>query len=355
VNHRPRTYDLKDAGARTVTAALAGGDFTANGGTLLSNYVLPTTATGAAQIDQAVLTAAIVGLPTKTYDATTAASLTSANYGLSGFAAGEGATVTTPTASTPRPTSAIRTSRPPWLAATSRPIPARCCPTMSCPPAPAAPGSSTKAPLTPASLMTRPRPMTATVAALTSANYAFSGFIAGQSGTITETTGVYDSANAGARTVTATFGSSDFTAGGGTLLTNYLLPTTASGAGHITQATLTAAIIGNPTKLYDGTTSATLTSATTSLLGFVAGEGADRHRDGRDLCFAQCRAAHRHRSLGSSDFTATGATLLSNYVLPTTAAGIGQINQAQLVATLSGVSKTYDGTTAPRWRPATTS
>jgi hypothetical protein len=52
---------------------------------LLANYVLPTTASGAGTITQAGLVATIVGTPTKTYDATTGAVLTTVNYSLSGF------------------------------------------------------------------------------------------------------------------------------------------------------------------------------------------------------------------------------------------------------------------------------
>ena len=50
------------------------------------------------------------------------------------------------------------------------------------------------------------------------------------------------------------------------------MPTTASGAGRSRPETLTAAIIGDPTKTYDGTTTATLTPANFSLSGLVSGE-----------------------------------------------------------------------------------
>jgi filamentous hemagglutinin family protein len=339
-------YADVNAGARAVTASLATSNFTANGGTLLSNYNLPTTAAGVGTINQAVLTAAIIGLPTKTYDATTAAILAASNYGLTGFVAGESASVTKTTGAYASPNAGIRTvsttlAGGDFTAGSSTLLSNYVLPTTA-----SGAGIINRAPLT-ASIIGDPTKTYDgnTVAALTSANYAFSGFIAGQSGTITRTTGVYDSANAGARTVTATFGSSDFTAGGGTLLTNYLLPTSASGAGRITQAALTAAIIGNPTKPYDGTTSATLSSGNYQLLGFVAGEGADVTETAGTYASPNVGPRVVTASLGSSDFTATGATLLSNYVLPTTAAGIGQINQAQLVATLINVSKTYDGTT----------
>ncbi|NWP61428.1 hypothetical protein GY994_23320, partial [Escherichia coli] len=44
------SYDSVNAGSRTVDVLLAAGDFTANAGTDLANYVLPTMATGAGTI-----------------------------------------------------------------------------------------------------------------------------------------------------------------------------------------------------------------------------------------------------------------------------------------------------------------
>ncbi|NWM49662.1 hypothetical protein GY641_25165, partial [Escherichia coli] len=90
----------------------------------------------------------------------------------------------------------------------------------------------------------------------------------------TETTARYNIADAGVRTILASLGSADFVANPGTLLTNYILPVSASGIGTIDRATLTAAIIGNPTKVYDGSTTATLTSANYQLTGFIGSEGA---------------------------------------------------------------------------------
>ncbi len=66
---------------------------------------------------------------------------------------------------------------------------------------------------------------------------------------------------------------SDFVADSGTDLSNYALPTTILGGGTINKALLSAAIIGNPTSIYDDTTLATLTSGNYQLAGFVAGQG----------------------------------------------------------------------------------
>jgi len=56
------------------------------------------------------------------------------------------------------------------------------------------------------------------------------------------------------------------------LLSNYVLPTAATGAGTITVAPLTATIIGTPTKVYNGTTAATLAPANYALTGLVGTE-----------------------------------------------------------------------------------
>ena len=96
-----------------------------------------------------------------------------------------------------------------------------------------------------------------TSAALTSANFSLSGLVTGESITVMQTSGTYNSQDVvSANTVTASLGSGSFTAGGATLLSNYVLPSTASGAGQITPKTLTGSIIGNPTKTYDGNANA---------------------------------------------------------------------------------------------------
>jgi hypothetical protein len=88
------TYASPDAGIRLVTAMLTAGDYDPNDLTNLANYILPTIAVGPGTIAPAVLTASIIGNPTKTYDTTTGATLGFANYSLSGFVAGQGGTVT---------------------------------------------------------------------------------------------------------------------------------------------------------------------------------------------------------------------------------------------------------------------
>lgn len=77
-----------------VTVSLIAGNFAATGSTLLENYLLPETLTGNGVIDRRLVTVTLAGVPTKSFDGNTTATLTSANFSLAGFVAGEGASVT---------------------------------------------------------------------------------------------------------------------------------------------------------------------------------------------------------------------------------------------------------------------
>jgi hypothetical protein len=69
-----------------------------------------------------------------------------------------------------------------------------------------------------------------TTATLTPANYSLTGFVNGDSVSVTKTTGTYSSQNVGTGlTVTTTLAPTDFSPVGATLLSNYTLPTSASG------------------------------------------------------------------------------------------------------------------------------
>ncbi|MBU3594824.1 filamentous hemagglutinin N-terminal domain-containing protein [Polynucleobacter sp. 86C-FISCH] len=109
---------------------------------------------------------------------------------------------------------------------------------------------------------------TNTSATLVSGNFSLAGFITGEGATVTQTVGVYNSANAStntayspASTVTASLIPSHFTADTGTVLSNYVLPTGATGAGVITAAPLTvsansyAGFAGQAPASFDGTVS----------------------------------------------------------------------------------------------------
>ncbi len=342
------TYASADAGSRGVMATLSAGNFAATGGANLSNYILPMTASGTGSINQKGLTAVISGDPTKTYDGGTVATLASSDYTMGGFVGSEGATVGQTVgryASADAGSQGVTT-------------------TLSAGNFTATGGANLANYILPATASgtgaINHKGLTAVVggnptktydggtgATLAPSDYTLNGFVSGQGATVTKTSGAYDLADAGSRTVAATLGSGDFTQNSGTNLANYLLPTTASGAGAINQKTLTAAITGDPTKTYDGSTTATLASSDYTLSGFVTGQGATLSPGTGTYDAADAGSRTVTAALGSGDFTQGSGTNLSNYILPTTASGTGTINQKALSAAISGTpTKTYDGTTA---------
>ncbi|OYO29344.1 filamentous hemagglutinin N-terminal domain-containing protein, partial [Janthinobacterium sp. PC23-8] len=268
-------YNLSGTGASSASTTLAGGDFSAANGSLSSNYILPTSASGAASITPKALTAALTGV-TKTYDGTTSAALSGANYQLSGFVGAESATVSQAAgqynsanvvgASSVSASLAV----PDFTAGASTSLANYVLPTT-------ATGAATitakalTASLTGAIVKAYDGGLTAV---LNPGNYSLNGFIAGESGGITQTAALYNSANvAGATTVTANLSSSDLVAGASTLASNYSLPASASGAASITAKALGATISGVG-KVYDGGTAAALTGANYQLTGLVGGESA---------------------------------------------------------------------------------
>ena len=144
--------------------------------------------------------------------------------------------------------------------------------------------------------------------------------------------------------MSATLAAGDFTPGAGTLASNYNLPSSASGSGHITAVTLTASIIGNPVKTYDGNTGATLTSANFSLTPLVGSESFTVTKttgtyNSKDVPTANSVST----TLIAVDFTAGAGTLASNYNLPATASGAGHITPAHLTVKADDKLKTYNG------------
>jgi hypothetical protein len=183
---------------------------------------------------------------------------------------------------------------------------------------------------------------------LTAANYTLTGFVTGQGALVPQSaTANYVAPDAGTNIgITSGLVLSDFVANSGTNLSNYQLPSTGSGTGTITQAPLSAVIVGNPTKTYDSTTAASLTSANYQLTGFVGSQSAAVAQPSGIYASANAGTETVTATLASGDFTAGSATNLNNYALPVSASGTGTINRAPLVIT--GVSTTpqvYNGTT----------
>ncbi len=337
-----------------VTATLEDSDFSLASGTLLSNYSFSRTVTGTGTINPVTLSGFIANNPTKVYDGTTAGTVTGADYVLYGLVGSDSITVNQPSGTYasanagPEPITASLTAGN-FTAGGSTLLSNYVLPSSLTGPGtiqPKALGSNNIN----GSIVGNPTKTYdgTTTATLTSANYLLTGWVGSDGATVTQTVGQYSSANAGAETVTATLTPSEFVPEGSTNLSNYVLPTAVYGTGTINPATLTVSIFGNPTKVYDGTTTAVLAAANYQISGFVSGEGATIvPASFSNYASKNVGEQTITATLTSSAYSADSGTLLSNYVLATTATGTGDITAAPLYVTgVSAGNKVYDTTTA---------
>jgi hypothetical protein len=352
------TYNSKDVpAANTVSATLAAGDFTPAAGTLASNYVLPTTASGPGHITKVVLTASITGDPTRPYNGTKAATLTAANFSLNGLVGTEKFTITQTSGTyNSKDVATANTVTANLTASDFTPTAGADAGNYMLPMTASGAGHITRMTLTAAIIGNPTKPYDGnTGATLAAANFSLSGLASSENFTITQTSGTYNSKDVpAANTVSATLAAGDFTPTGGADVANYVLPSTASGAGHITAVTLTAAIIGDPTRPYNGNTAVTLTATNFSLSGLVGMESfivtkTSGNYNSKDVVSANTVGA----TLVAGDFTPGLNTLASNYVLAATASGPGHITAITVTASVVGdPTKTYNGNTTATLTPA---
>ena len=322
-------YNSKDVlSANTVTVSgVASSNYVGANGFINSNYALPTTIAGPGAITPAPLFVADLGVLNKVYDGATAAQLDLSKVtstSLQGVFAGDNVILSALPGSAAFATPNVGAGIQVTLNGQSI--------------GGADVGDYTLSSTALATANITPRPLTAaivgtptktydgtTVATLSSGNFALTGFVSGQGATVTQTVGTYDAPDAASRTVTAVLTGGAFTGLGSTLLTNYALPTIASGPGLINPALLTVSIVGDPTKLFDGTTAAALTPANFQIGGFFGSDGATITTTtgaygtvgpGPEIVTAQ---------LTSGAYAPSGATKLSNYLLPLSATGVGAI------------------------------
>jgi hypothetical protein len=292
----------------------------------------------------------LTGTTTKVYDGTTAATLTPGNFALTGFAAGEGASVSKTTGTFDNPnvgegkTVSTTLSNSDFAANSGTQLSNYTLPTS----ASGSIGAVTPAPLTAALTGTSSKVYDGgTSATLAASNFALTGFVNSEGASVSKTSGTLDTANVGtSKAVTTTLGSSDFAANSGTDLSNYTTPTSASGSiGSVTPAPLSATLTGSSSKVYDGATSAALTASNFALTGFVNSEDASVSKTSGTLDTANVGSSKTvTTALGSGDFAANSGTQLTNYTLPTSASGnIGSVTPAPLTVSASNARKTYDG------------
>ena len=235
------TYDNANAGTnKLVSVTLAGSDFSPTNGTLLSNYNLPTAVSGNVGVISPKTVTVTNTSRNNTYDGSSyaalalgttysvgalvgldaVASITQTPSGFSGAASGAanaGTFNVTPSAAV-LSTGADSNYNFSYVQSTH---------------------TVNQAPLSVTLTGTTSKVYDGNTAATVAAgNFVLTGFVNAEGANVSQTTGTFDNANPGTgKTVLAALSSSDFAANSDTLLSNYILPTSASGSiGTITPA-----------------------------------------------------------------------------------------------------------------------
>ena len=124
----------------------------------------------------------------------------------------------------------------------------------------------------------------------------------------------------------------------GTFTVHITLPSGAFGPGSITPKPLTAGIVGNPTKIYDGTSTAILTPANFSLSGLVGSDSFTVNQTVGAYNSKDVTATTVSANLGAANFTPGAGTLASNYILP-----LSGPSSTDVTVTVPGTQTYYDG------------
>ncbi|MBU2702175.1 filamentous hemagglutinin family protein [Sporomusaceae bacterium BoRhaA] len=339
------TYDNKNVGSgKTVTingtATLSGVNDLIGKAVYGYNFDGTLNGTISGDITQAPLTAALTGTVKKTYDGTTAATLSSSSYSLNGVIGSDAVTLVTAANGnygdknvgsgknvTVNGLSLSGSDAGNYTIGTS---------------VNGNVGVIDQAPLT--AVLTGTVKKTydgTTTATLNSGNYSLNGVIGNDAvALVTATNGTYGDKNAGSGKNVTVNGLSLSGDDAG----NYTIGTSVNGnVGVIDQASLTAVLTGTVKKTYDGKTTATLNSSNYSLNGVVTGDSVN---------VANTQGSYNDKNAGSGKNVAVDGITLSggdagNYTIGASVNGnVGVIDQAPLTAVLTGtVKKTYDGKT----------
>ena len=169
------------------------------------------------------------------------------------------------------------------------------------------------------------------------------GFVNGESSSVVSGSASFS----GTATTAVNAGTYTITPAAGTLsATNYDFATFNAGTLTINPKALTLTFVGAPTKVYDGTTTVTLTPANFSLSGLAGAESFSVTRTSGNFADKNVSASQSITvALATIDYTAGAGTLAANYILPTSTTGAGSITQRTLVISASAQNKVYDGTT----------
>ncbi|MCA3580997.1 MAG: hypothetical protein IOD08_27355, partial [Bradyrhizobium sp.] len=191
-----------------------------------------------------------------------------------------------------------------------------------------------------------------TTAPLVATNFVVGNLANSDVITVNRTSGDFASKDvntAGPITVSLNLSNADFTVGSGTLLSNYSLPGSVSGAiGTITRRQLTASYTGTISRQFEPGG----VSATPALSGYSFGNFAPNEGVTFTSLFANFATAsageNKAVTILQPQVTPNAATNLNNYIFPgSITVNTGIITRAPATISITGtLSKTYDGTTA---------
>ncbi len=313
-------------------------------GSAANNYSLLSTGntSGIYIINPKVLSASLIGSISKTYDATTLATLTSGNFSaLTGVLAGDTVTLNASTSGAFADKNAgsgktVTVSGVTLAGASAANYTIASSVSGNI-------GTITPKSITAGLLGTITKTYDGTTAmSLPAGQYAFNGIIGGDNLTLAGT-GAYSDKNA-AKGKTVNFTNLTL---GGTDAGNYSLATASlsTSTGVINKKALTPGLVGTVSKVYDGTIVASLDASNYTLSGFVTGDVVTVSAASKTYAD---RNAGTGKTVNVSGLAISGADAANYKLVSTTASGtIGVITPKLLTGTLVGsLNKPYDGTSA---------
>ena len=183
------------------------------------------------------------------------------------------------------------------------------------------------------------------------ADYTIGGVQAGVTGAFLGDTA--SAAYAGAPTLASTGAGTAATVAGGPYTISASLGGLSSASGYafqfantgkltVSPKALTVSIVGDPSKTYDGTTSATLASSNYQVSGLVGSQAATLTQTSGSYNSAEVASATSvTASLSNGDVSGSNGFLASNYILPTSASGAGQITPKALSWSVANITFAY--------------